>query len=233
MIPFASTVLALAFVVAGALSGIAMYPPNAPPVTGFKKDRILWLTGFLPKLGTNVTVVVFLYHALVALFFPGGGDTLSTVCPHADHLNAQFFTWSLRTGTSLLLVFVGGIIRIIAYGGLGPNFTFELAAPDRLVTGGIYRFVQHPSYTGLGLVIMGALSLCYRRETAVVACSMPDAIFYGLQELSGLAPLVGGVVAFSLFAIRVRDEEMMLKERFGKEWERWHRRTARFVPWIL
>jgi protein-S-isoprenylcysteine O-methyltransferase Ste14 len=33
--------------------------------------------------------------------------------------------------------------------------------------------------------------------------------------------------------LRVRDEEKMLKEKFGKEWENWHSRTARFIPWIV
>ena len=32
---------------------------------------------------------------------------------------------------------------------------------------------------------------------------------------------------------RVRDEEAMLKRKFGKEWEEWHARTKRFVPGIF
>ena len=33
--------------------------------------------------------------------------------------------------------------------------------------------------------------------------------------------------------IRVEDEESMLKKRFGAEWEDWHRKTKRFIPWVF
>lgn len=32
---------------------------------------------------------------------------------------------------------------------------------------------------------------------------------------------------------RVKEEEDMLRVEFGGEWERWHARTARFVPWLF
>jgi protein-S-isoprenylcysteine O-methyltransferase Ste14 len=41
--------------------------------------------------------------------------------------------------------------------------------------------------------------------------------------------LVGGFLGL---AVRVRDEERMLRARFGKEWEDWHARTKRFVPGV-
>jgi protein-S-isoprenylcysteine O-methyltransferase Ste14 len=30
---------------------------------------------------------------------------------------------------------------------LGQNFTFRLAKPKTFITSGMYRYVQHPSYT--------------------------------------------------------------------------------------
>ena len=41
------------------------------------------------------------------------------------------------------------------------------------------------------------------------------------------------VVAVVALTLRVKDEEKMLKEKFGKEWENWHLRTPRFIPWII
>jgi protein-S-isoprenylcysteine O-methyltransferase Ste14 len=32
---------------------------------------------------------------------------------------------------------------------------------------------------------------------------------------------------------RVKEEEMMLKSTFGKEWEVWHAKTKRFVPGLF
>ena len=40
--------------------------------------------------------------------------------------------------------------------------------------------------------------------------------------------LVGGIVVFTWN--RVCDEEAMMKETFGKEWEEWHKKTWRFIP---
>lgn len=231
-----SATLALCVATAGVLSGICMYPPHGPPPTRFRTDRIRFMTGAFPKLVTHICTVAFLYHALVTLYYPPtatDAPVLSAICPYPHHLDANIVSWSPRTMLSLLTIFVGAIVRIAAYGGLGRNFTFELAAPDRLVTGGMYRFVQHPGYTGLAMVVAGGLGICYQWHTAAIACWMPDDLFYDLQWLAELGGLGVGVVGLSVLTIRVRDEERMLKERFGEEWEMWHRRTARFVPGIV
>lgn len=41
------------------------------------------------------------------------------------------------------------------------------------------------------------------------------------------------MVGVMLIRVRVRDEERMLQEKFGREWERWNARTARYIPGIL
>jgi protein-S-isoprenylcysteine O-methyltransferase Ste14 len=50
----------------------------------------------------------------------------------------------------------------------------------------------------------------------------------------GLA-LWASFMGFSVFMIRarVKDEEGMLKETFGKEWEDWNRSTRRFIPGLF
>lgn len=237
-----SATLALSLATAGVLSGICMYPPNGPPTSASQTDRVRFMTGLLPKLGAHVSVVLFLYHALVTLYFPTTGRyheshehaaTLRTICPHAHHLHPSVFTWSQRTMLSLLTIFVGAMIRIAAYGGLGTNFTFQLGAPDRLVTGGIYRLVQHPSYTGLFMVIVGGLGVCYQWDSAAVACWMSDATFQQFRGIAGWGAVAVAIATMVFLRIRVSDEETMLRAKFGEEWERWHRRTARFVPGIF
>jgi len=32
---------------------------------------------------------------------------------------------------------------------------------------------------------------------------------------------------------RIMDEEKMMKETFGKEWEVWHAKTKRFIPGVF
>lgn len=44
-----------------------------------------------------------------------------------------------------------------------------------------------------------------------------------------------GLVSFAVVVLgaRVRDEEEMLREKFGRRWEEWHRSTSRFVPGVF
>lgn len=49
----------------------------------------------------------------------------------------------------------------------------------------------------------------------------------------GMAALVATAGAFGAVGVRVRDEERMMKRTFGEEWEVWHSRTRRFVPWLF
>jgi protein-S-isoprenylcysteine O-methyltransferase Ste14 len=41
------------------------------------------------------------------------------------------------------------------------------------------------------------------------------------------------VVYVTGITLRIRDEEEMLKEAFGKEWEEYHSKTARFIPGLF
>jgi protein-S-isoprenylcysteine O-methyltransferase Ste14 len=57
-----------------------------------------------------------------------------------------------------------------------------------------------------------------------------------IERLDGLGMMVIGalwMVGVMLVRVRVRDEERMLREKFGREWERWNARTARYIPGIL
>lgn len=130
------------------------------------------------------------------------------------------------------MIYLGAAVRLSAYGGLGKNFTFQLAPPDRLVTSGIYHFIQHPSYTGQFFVTIG-LNLLVLRWDSSPACFIPESL---LDALTGWGRIVVfGAVVFTTVALlaRVRDEEGMLKQKFGQEWVRWHSSTARFIPYVL
>lgn len=37
----------------------------------------------------------------------------------------------------------------------------------------------------------------------------------------------------AIMSVRVREEEAMLRQKFGSQWEEWHQRTARFIPGIF
>lgn len=92
---------------------------------------------------------------------------------------------------------------------LGGNLTDTVftRANHTLVTSGPYRWVRHPFYVALLLLVSAAFLL-----TA--------------NWLIGAL----GLAVFLLLAVRTPIEEQKLTERFGDEYRRYMARTGRFVP---
>ena len=110
--------------------------------------------------------------------------------------------------TCLVAVVVGAAIMVLGATALGRGLT---AAPlpnahAELRTGGLYRFVRHPIYTGL-LLVMGALTVA---------------------SGSALRLFVLGLLVV-LLARKARWEETRLAARFPRYTE-YAARTPRFVP---
>jgi protein-S-isoprenylcysteine O-methyltransferase Ste14 len=95
---------------------------------------------------------------------------------------------------------------------LGRNWSLSLQIRNehRLVTTGIYGFVRHPMYSSFFLLAIAQIML------------LPN-------WFAGAAGLVGVGV---LYAFRIRQEERMMLERFGADYERYMAHTARLIPWI-
>ncbi|CAG7988921.1 unnamed protein product [Penicillium salamii] len=230
----APVLLAIAIAIAGYCSVLCATPPNLSPdlKDRHQSDRLSVVAGKFPIIARRVTLAVTLYHALLAMILSHTGGRVVQICPQSQNINPELFMWSVVSVTSLLLVYAGAYMRVSAYGGLGKSFTFHLVAPDHLVTTGVYRWVQHPSYTGAGLALTGVFSL-FLRWDAALACWIPDAAFSKLQGWGlGTAVMVLGAL-FRAIWMRVIDEERMLKQTFGREWEDWNRSTKRFIPGLL
>ncbi|KAL3432929.1 hypothetical protein BDV09DRAFT_117771 [Aspergillus tetrazonus] len=234
---FSSSTFSIALLVAGYLNNRCVTPPNettSPHTT----DRIRFLTTTPPLLFAHVANTAVFYQALVTLFStgsPSDHETLVKLCPYPSHLDPSGSTvpWNRRTVGYLSLVAIGAFIRLGAYGGLGRNFTYQLAKPDRLITSGLYKYLQHPSYTGIVLLLAGYGGLVVNRFDTPIACLLPEPLLGLLKKWElGLLLLAATVLVLSLI-VRIRDEEKMLREKFGREWEVWHKKTARIVPWIL
>ena len=232
----ASASLAATLLVAGYLSTLCVTPPNPSPDPSkrYKSDRAGILAGSFTFFVKHVQLVVFAYHALVALFYPPGDNPqASAVCPHTENLSSALFAWNPNMLKFLAMIFLGAAVRLSAYGGLGRNFTFLLSNPDRLITDGVYRYLQHPSYTGAALVTFGMAGILTRWDTAAGACWMQPSTLQSLDGYGKFFTVGWGVFLFVVLGTRVRDEEAMLKEQFGKEWEEWNRSTKRFIPGVV
>ncbi|CAG8959933.1 hypothetical protein HYFRA_00012650 [Hymenoscyphus fraxineus] len=173
------------------------------------------------------------YHALVAFTYP---ETSSFICPNAANLHPDFFTWNTQTISYVTLVFASGYVLVQCFTQLGShaNSILHLAAPKKLVTGGIYSWVQHPSYAANFAILCANIALIYRKDGAV-ACWLPNS-FVGRNKVDLALSLVNGFVlaaALGALGMRVRSEEAILKNTFGSDWEAYHKRTKRFIPGVI
>ena len=109
------------------------------------------------------------------------------------------------------VMWLGLAIRIWAVVALGSAFrtTVEVEPGQTVVTSGPFRWIRHPSYVGLLLVVVGF---------AVAAASWPAVV----ASLLPLPALVRRIVL----------EEAELTRVLGDEYRRYQARTARLVPGV-
>ncbi|MBW2985981.1 isoprenylcysteine carboxylmethyltransferase family protein [Candidatus Woesearchaeota archaeon] len=110
----------------------------------------------------------------------------------------------------VVLIFVGGLIRILARKELDRFFSFEVVIQKghKLVTKGIYKSVRHPMALGLALELVG-LSLALRSK-------------YSLLVL-----IVFGTV---VLLYRINAEEKLLIKEFGKDYLEYMEHTKKLIP---
>ncbi|KAK3689397.1 hypothetical protein B0T22DRAFT_461444 [Podospora appendiculata] len=235
-LPQASFIAAIVASVVGTYIGLT--PPNPATESIPKTGDFLRTVGVTSNHGANLFVaplsILALHACALAYFYPARPLPRWILLHGAENgLNRNLITWSPATAVPLALLLCVGIpLRLIAYSSLGKNFTFALAEPDRLTTTGVYRFVQHPSYVGLVALFLGHAALVYRID-GVLSCWIPSRWYPTARRLGWLALPVGLLVLATGVWTRVVQEERMLAEEFGGEWERWHARTARFVPGVF
>jgi protein-S-isoprenylcysteine O-methyltransferase Ste14 len=135
------------------------------------------------------------------------------VVPYCDRRGVLVLPDSDALRYAGLTLFICGVaLRAWAFVYLGRFFSIFLTIQKdhRLVTNNIYRYVRHPSYTGLLVRTLG-WTLVFR-------------------SLFGLAAWLG-LLAFLIR--RIRHEERVLMIEFGAQWEEYGRRTPwRIVPGI-
>jgi len=111
-----------------------------------------------------------------------------------------------------IVMWAGLAVRIWAIVVLGQSFraTVEVDTGQRVVDRGPYRWVRHPSYTGI-LLLMAGLSLGYGNWPA----------------LAVLLVLPTGVLIHRIFV-----EEAVLTEVIGRAYTDYAERTKRLVPGV-
>ena len=118
----------------------------------------------------------------------------------------------LRVAAIAVLV-AGLAIRWTAILTLGKSFSANVAIREsqKVHRTGLYRFVRHPSYSGLVLIFL-AVGLHARNWVSLVLATVPTTLglFY-----------------------RIHVEERALREAFGDEYAAYSRETKRLVPGVF
>ena len=135
-----------------------------------------------------------------------------------DFVYLQNFSFQIFTLAGLLLLLVGGLIRMKArlelkkkagYGSLVGRAQLQIVKEHKLVKDGLYKYVRHPLFLGEILRNLGFV---------VIFSSV-----YGI-----LIVLLASI--FLLFRIEI--EEKMLIVVFGEEYTEYKRKTKKIVPYI-
>jgi protein-S-isoprenylcysteine O-methyltransferase Ste14 len=117
------------------------------------------------------------------------------------------------TIVGIALVLFGAALRWWAIIALGRYFTIDVAVrpTQTVVQSGPYRFIRHPAYSGLLLVVLG--------------------IGLALANWASLVAALAGSLIGLLYRVRV--EEKALIEALGQPYVDYMRRTKRFIPFIV
>ncbi|GAB4480243.1 MAG: hypothetical protein Kow00124_26760 [Anaerolineae bacterium] len=118
--------------------------------------------------------------------------------------------WSIA---GLALFLTACVVGGLAARTLGRSYSpdLDITGSRQLVTGGIYRLVQHPMYLALLLVSLG----------------MP------LMVRSVWGAAAGIILIIPALWRRIGEEEDRLLQAFGDEYHEYQRRTRRLIPFIF
>lgn len=157
---------------------------------GNVKDRgslmILWVT-----ITLAITAGEILHHAMPPNLF-GGADWLKLA--------------------AIFLLLAGVAIRWTAILSLGKAFSSNVAIRETqtVYRGGLYRFMRHPSYSGMLLVFLAI----------------------GVHERNWISLLVIMLPTTAALLYRIHVEEIVLNDAFGAEYAAYSQQTKRLIPGI-
>ena len=124
---------------------------------------------------------------------------------------------ALPTGPGLYIagftVFgIGALLRWYSIFHLGRFFTVDVRVGDdhKVIDTGPYRWIRHPSYTGVLLEFIG-FAVCVGNALSMVVILLPT---------------------FCAFLYRIRVEEQALQNGLGESYVAYMRRTKRLIPFV-
>ena len=162
----------------------------------FTKQRLA--AGKKHDAGSLIFILLGVFVPLIIIFilaYTGVGRTSTT--------------WSYL---GLIFLLIGFSLRQWSIKTLGKFFTpvVSIQKGHKLIEKGPYKYVRHPSYTGLLLELVGV----------------------GLFLSNLLAAFVAFIFLFPSIVYRISTEETVLIRKFGKKYLSYKGRTKKFIPFV-
>lgn len=113
----------------------------------------------------------------------------------------------------IVFTLLGILLREISLLTLGKYFSLQIRIIENheLVKTGVYRYIRHPSYTGLLFAILG--------------------ICISLRSL--LAVIITSIICFTSFWLRIRFEEGVMDKEFGEAYVEYKGKTKKLIPFVF
>jgi protein-S-isoprenylcysteine O-methyltransferase Ste14 len=123
---------------------------------------------------------------------------------------ANLPAWIWPVGAAVMVL--GAALRVWSLRALGRGFSrdVQVTHDQQLVTGGPYRWLRHPSYTGALLLFLGL----------------------GIAQANALSILCLTVLPVTVYLWRIRVEEAALAQVLGDRYHSFAAGRARLVPWL-
>jgi protein-S-isoprenylcysteine O-methyltransferase Ste14 len=130
-------------------------------------------------------------------------------------INPRWMEWSALVlsvwlrWAGVIAMLTGAALVVWTFRTLGTNLTDTVVTRQThtLVVHGPYRWIRHPLYSSAALFI------------AAISLAAANWFFFAI-----------GVALLTILIVRTRTEEQNLVARFGDSYERYMKRTGRFVP---
>ncbi len=128
-----------------------------------------------------------------------------------EPLNYVFQPSLAILGTIVMVAFLWLFYAVHKQLGRNWSITLEIREDHALVTEGLFKHIRHPMYTSFWLW----------------------AIAQALLVPNFLAGFAGLISVAALYFGRVAQEEAMMRETFGPQYDAYMLRTKRIIPWLM
>ena len=200
---------------------VLYYKISQTPNTTCNKDLIVET---VPKIGYWLGPIwLILVSIIYTLFITKYGSV------HVEN-------WGLYEIFGSILCFIASILRLWSYKTLGRLFTFDLAIRSRhkLISSGPYRYIRHPSYTGLILATLGYSLFVFDPKMVDIYSQLLGwdkdklecIVFFNFLMVSPSLLILG------LLLYRIPREEDMLFNAFKQKWTKYSKNTWKLIPYI-